>query len=165
MKWTALCFVVLLLYGSLCDAQLFHELSGAAARSQQQGTDTMERPLVWTFPSDPTIVPELIVPDEIRHHASATSVSVSCGESIVQITVQKDMFGIGQLVDPSHLTLGSCGFLAEDIGSDGNAVIIFQSELNGCESTLSVSMIILAVKNNDYQLTLYGNIHYGVFFN
>uniref|UniRef100_A0A673AGK5 Zona pellucida sperm-binding protein 3 n=1 Tax=Sphaeramia orbicularis TaxID=375764 RepID=A0A673AGK5_9TELE len=139
MKWTALCLVALLLYGSFCDAQRFQEIIGQSPHDHQQGKQIIERPLQWSFPADPTTRPEILIPNEIRHPASANSVAVNCGENIVQVIVQKDMFGIGQYVDPRHLTLGSCGFVTEDIANDGSSVIVFQSEVHGCDSSLSMT--------------------------
>ncbi|XP_036411220.1 zona pellucida sperm-binding protein 3-like [Megalops cyprinoides] len=47
-----------------------------------------------------------------------------------------DLFGIGQLIDPADLTLGGCG----STGLDSTAsVVVFETELQGCGSTLMMT--------------------------
>ncbi|KAJ8249101.1 hypothetical protein GJAV_G00231180 [Gymnothorax javanicus] len=68
------------------------------------------------------------------------AVKVYCGERSVQMEVDMDLLGTGQLIQPSDLTLGGCG----PVGQDGsNQVLVFETELHSCGSVLAVSHICL----------------------
>ncbi|XP_031688937.1 zona pellucida sperm-binding protein 3 [Oncorhynchus kisutch] len=63
------------------------------------------------------------------------TVGVKCGENLVQVEVKQDLFGIGQLIQPAHLTLGGCAAVGEDVEAQR---LIFESELQGCGSKLEM---------------------------
>ncbi|XP_054475776.1 zona pellucida sperm-binding protein 3-like [Anoplopoma fimbria] len=149
MKWTAVCLVALALLGSFCDAQYWE----AAPNSQkptyqepapskenhnelQQVKQTFEKSLTWTYPAPPPPEPVVEVPFEMRYPVPAATVAVDCREKIAHVEVKKDMFGIGQLINPADLSLGNCGAVAED---SADQVLIFESELHDCLSTLVLS--------------------------
>lgn len=74
---------------------------------------------------------EVVTPRPVR----PDSVKAFCGENSVQVEAQMDLFGIGQVIQPSDITLGGCG----PTGQDGSAqVLVFETELQGCGSTLTV---------------------------
>ncbi|XP_071007483.1 zona pellucida sperm-binding protein 3-like [Oncorhynchus clarkii lewisi] len=101
-----------------------------------QSKQGFETPLTWTFPHDP--VPEA-KPDvrnvELKQPVPANTVGVKCGENLVQVEVKQDLFGIGQLIQPAHLTLGGCAAVGEDVEAQR---LIFESELQGCGSKLEM---------------------------
>lgn len=103
-----------------------------------QSKQGLETPLTWTFPHDP--VPEA-KPDvrnvELKQPVPANTVGVKCGENLVQVEVKQDLFGIGQLIQPAHLTLGGCAAV-EDVEAQR---LIFESELQGCGSKLEVAFV------------------------
>ncbi|TNN45579.1 Zona pellucida sperm-binding protein 3 [Liparis tanakae] len=146
MKYTALCLLVLALFGSFCEAQRTgfqkpYQKPAAAAKQvpyepQQQAKQRFEKPLTWIYPEDPQpeVVPE--VPFELRYPVAAASVSVECRESAVHVEVKRDMFGIGQFINAADLTLGNCGAVAEN--SPGET-LIFESELQNCLSSLGMT--------------------------
>uniref|UniRef100_A0AAZ3SHB8 Zona pellucida sperm-binding protein 3 n=1 Tax=Oncorhynchus tshawytscha TaxID=74940 RepID=A0AAZ3SHB8_ONCTS len=102
-----------------------------------QSKQGFETPLTWTFPRDP--VPEA-KPDvrnvELKQPVPANTVGVKCGENLVQVEVTQDLFGIGQLIQPAHLTLGGCAAVGEDVEAQR---LIFESELQGCGSKLEMA--------------------------
>ncbi|XP_070686392.1 zona pellucida sperm-binding protein 3-like [Pempheris klunzingeri] len=154
MKWTAVCLVALALLGSFCHAQwkdpyprqptyqkpaappVRQEPSKQVPQDPQQSKQTFETPLTWKYPEDPRPDPQPDVPFELRHPVPAATVAVECREKIAHVEVMKDMFGIGQFIRPADLTLGRCGHVAEDTGAQ---VLIFESELHECDSSLSVT--------------------------
>ena len=64
------------------------------------------------------------------------SVKVQCGETSVQLEVDVDLLGIGNLIQPSDITLGGCGPVGQD-----HSHLLFETELHGCGSTLMVCSI------------------------
>ena len=83
---------------------------------------TLGRPKLPTVPVEaPTAKPD--------------AVAVHCGEGSVQLEVDMDLLGIGHLIQPSDITLGGCGPV-EQKGS--TPVLLFETELHGCGSVLSV---------------------------
>ncbi|XP_039990169.1 zona pellucida sperm-binding protein 3-like [Xiphias gladius] len=155
MKCTAVCLVVLALFGSLCDAQwkdVPHKPSipkyqkpAAPVRQEPikqvpqeppQTKQTFERPLTWTYPEDPKPELQPEVPFELRHPVPAATVAVDCREKDAHVEVKKDLFGIGQLINPADLTLGQCGAVAEDTAAQ---VLIFEAELHDCGSSLAMT--------------------------
>lgn len=150
MKGTAVCFVALALLGSFCDAQ-WEAYNNEPNRYQkpirqdpikqvpldpQQTKQTFSKPLTWSYPLEPQPEPQPQVPFELRTPVAAATVAVECREMDAHVEVKKDMFGIGQLINPSDLTLGTCGAVAEDTAAQ---VLIFESELQECGSVLKVS--------------------------
>lgn len=66
---------------------------------------------------------------------SANTVEVQCGEVSVKVQVKQDFLGNNQFINPSDLTLGGC----PSVGFDDHArIVAFESELQGCGSTLTV---------------------------
>ena len=60
---------------------------------------------------------------------------VYCGESSVQIEVDMDLLGIGHVIQPSDITLGGCGPVAQD---ESTGMLLFETELHDCGSVLAV---------------------------
>uniref|UniRef100_W5NAY5 Zona pellucida sperm-binding protein 3 n=1 Tax=Lepisosteus oculatus TaxID=7918 RepID=W5NAY5_LEPOC len=55
------------------------------------------------------------------------SVSSQCGESTIVVQVKTDLFGTGQVISPTDLSLGDC------------ALLIFEAELHSCGSALTMT--------------------------
>ena len=161
MKWTAVCLVALALFGSFCDAQWSGYQKPApqqeAKHPPQQSKQSFEKPLTWVYPLPPVIDPMPEVPFELRHPVPAATVAVECRETIAHVEVKRDLFGIGQFINPADLTLGVCPVTAEDIAAQ---VLIFDAQLHDCGSLLMVSTMKnisyckTAVKNNEYSCCL-----------
>nr|BAJ61010.1 egg envelope protein [Anguilla japonica] len=62
------------------------------------------------------------------------SVKAHCGETSVQLEVDVDLFGIGNLIQPSDITLGGC----DPIGQD-HSWLLFETQLHACGSTLMMT--------------------------
>ncbi|KAJ8342389.1 hypothetical protein SKAU_G00323170 [Synaphobranchus kaupii] len=62
------------------------------------------------------------------------SVTVQCGEDSIQLNVDVDLLGIGNLIQPSDITLGSCGPVGQD-----HSHLLFETELHGCDGTLMMT--------------------------
>ncbi|XP_016393977.1 zona pellucida sperm-binding protein 3-like [Sinocyclocheilus rhinocerous] len=93
-------------------------------------------PLTWHFPVMPEEPQQPDVPFEQRVPIAPQSVAAQCGENFVHVEVKKDFFGIGQLVNPSFLTLGGCAAVGEDPEAE---VLIFEYELQTCDSSLMMT--------------------------
>lgn len=61
--------------------------------------------------------------------------AVRCSESKIQVEVKQDLMGKGKLINPEELTLGGCSPIEVDNWAH---VLVFESELHGCGSTLVV---------------------------
>ncbi|KAJ8407526.1 hypothetical protein AAFF_G00273830 [Aldrovandia affinis] len=87
---------------------------------------TFQTPKPTTAPPKTVVdYPPLVKPDTVR---------AQCEESSVQVEVDLDLLGIGQLIEPSDITLGGCA----PVGQDNSAqALLFESELQGCGSTLT----------------------------
>ncbi|KAJ8384571.1 hypothetical protein AAFF_G00201040 [Aldrovandia affinis] len=59
-----------------------------------------------------------------------------CGEGSVIVEAQMDLLGIGQLIQPSEITLGGCWPTGQD---DSAQVLVFETELQGCGSALTMT--------------------------
>ncbi|XP_073699837.1 zona pellucida sperm-binding protein 3-like [Garra rufa] len=92
--------------------------------------------LTWSFPSLPEEPPQPDIPFELRHPVPASSVAAQCAESSVYVEVMEDFFGTGKILSSSAFTLGGCGATGEDPSAQ---VLIFESELHGCGSTITVT--------------------------
>ncbi|KAA0720388.1 Zona pellucida sperm-binding protein 3 [Triplophysa tibetana] len=104
-------------------------------QSKQLLQGPMEK-LTWTFPSPPEEPLQPEIPFELQNPLSPNSVGAQCGENSVYVEVMEDFFGTGQLLMASGFALGGCG----PTGQDNNArVLIFESELHGCGSMLTMS--------------------------
>ncbi|XP_032380434.1 zona pellucida sperm-binding protein 3 isoform X1 [Etheostoma spectabile] len=148
MKCTAVCLVVLALHVSLGDAQW---VPGVVAptipkwnepsknpqvpQTPQQSKQTFDKPLTWKYPvvPPPEVIP--VVPFEQRHPVPAATVAVQCREKIAHVEVKRDLFGIGQLINPADIFLGNCAPVAQD---PVTKVLIFEVALQNCQSTLTM---------------------------
>ncbi|XP_030642506.1 zona pellucida sperm-binding protein 3-like [Chanos chanos] len=92
--------------------------------------------LSWSFPKTPEKPKQPAVPFELQMPVPAHSVAVQCGENRVFVEVKQDMFGIGQPIQPAALTLGGC--TASEVDQTAQ-VVLFQSELQECGSTLTMT--------------------------
>ncbi|AWP08597.1 putative zona pellucida sperm-binding protein 3-like [Scophthalmus maximus] len=151
MKCSVGCLVALVLLGSLCDAQygkpirnpiqkpaqpVRQEPSKQVPQQPEQSRQTFEKPLTWRYPEIPQPVTQPEVPFELRYPVPAATVAVECREQIAHVEVKKDLFGIGQFINPADLTLGTCPAAAEDTGAQ---VLIFESLLHDCGSSLAMT--------------------------
>ncbi|KAL6460895.1 hypothetical protein MHYP_G00308610 [Metynnis hypsauchen] len=89
--------------------------------------------LTWRFPQAPEKPQQPAVHFEPRQPVSAVSVAAECGENSVYVEVKKDLFGTGELINPSALSLGGCAAIGEDSAAQ---VLIFEAELQLCNSVL-----------------------------
>ncbi|XP_078112940.1 zona pellucida sperm-binding protein 3-like isoform X2 [Sander vitreus] len=101
----------------------------------QQTKHTFEKPLNWKYPVVAPSVAPVVVPFELRYPVPAATVAVECKEKVAHVEVKKDMFGIGQLINPADLFLGNCAPVAEDPVAK---VLIFEVALQDCQSTLTM---------------------------
>lgn len=139
MKSATLCLLALALFGSLCDAQAIPKpgrYEPQKPSAPQQAKQTFDKKITWTYPLDPKPEPKPEVPFEMRYPVAASTVAVECRERDARVEVKKDLFGIGQFINPADLTLGNCAVLAEDALAQ---VLIFEADLHACESTRTVS--------------------------
>lgn len=139
MKLTGVCVLVLAFLGSFCDAQWQKPGKPSSPKQPpqqpQQQLQTFEKELTWRYPDDPQPEPKPNVPFEMRYPVPAATVAVECREAIAHVEVKKDMFGIGQPINPNDLTLGNCAPVAEDNAAE---VLIYEAELHQCGSQLMV---------------------------
>ncbi|KAJ6664184.1 hypothetical protein lerEdw1_008400 [Lerista edwardsae] len=84
-----------------------------------------------------------------RALSDLTPVQVKCGEAQVVVTVNRDLFGTGRLVQAADLTLGSpgCEYTSVD---DATETVLFEAGLHECGSTLQMTPDSLI-----YSTTLY----------
>lgn len=66
-------------------------------------------------------------------------VTVQCGEAQVVVTVKRDLFGTGRLVQAADLSLGfpGCQYTSVD---DVKEIVVFEAGLHECGSTLQVRL-------------------------
>ncbi|CAL8350031.1 unnamed protein product [Lota lota] len=89
-------------------------------------------PLSWTFPEEPAPVAPIAPPMfQLRPPTNTDNLAIRCGEDAVDVEVSQDLLGTGRLVQPEELTLGGCSATLAD---DDSEVLIFHSELHGCNS-------------------------------
>uniref|UniRef100_A0AAY3ZV89 Zona pellucida sperm-binding protein 3 n=1 Tax=Denticeps clupeoides TaxID=299321 RepID=A0AAY3ZV89_9TELE len=62
---------------------------------------------------------------------SVSSVAATCDENMVHVQVKKDVFGSGELIRASDISLGGCGVTGEDSVAQ---LLYFQSYLQACGS-------------------------------
>ncbi|CAB1441011.1 unnamed protein product [Pleuronectes platessa] len=105
-------------------------------KDPQQAKQTFEKPLTWRYPADPQPEPKAEVPFELVFPVAAASVAVECRERDAVVEVKRDLFGIGKLINPADLTLGTCPAFGEDQAAQ---VLIYQSDLSNCGSTLALT--------------------------
>ncbi|KAL4635236.1 zona pellucida sperm-binding protein 3-like [Arapaima gigas] len=65
-----------------------------------------------------------------------SGVKVECREDSILVSVQQDMLGTGQLIQPSEIALGGCGPTGED---PSTGMLMFESPLQGCGSTVMMT--------------------------
>lgn len=94
--------------------------------------------LTWTFPRLPEEPEQPAVPFALRQAISANSVAAQCGENAVYVEVMEDFFGTGKPLMASAFSLGGCTATGEDNTAQ---VLIFESELHGCNSMLTVRVL------------------------
>ncbi|XP_043088430.1 zona pellucida sperm-binding protein 3-like isoform X3 [Puntigrus tetrazona] len=103
---------------------------------QKQLMQAPVKPLTWRFPIVPEVPSEVAVNFQLRQPVTPSSVAVLCSESQVHVEVQQDMFGDGQLIQPSGLSMGGCPV----VGQDPNAkVLIFEYALQDCNSVTTMT--------------------------
>ncbi|XP_062404634.1 zona pellucida sperm-binding protein 3-like [Sardina pilchardus] len=103
---------------------------------QSQEKQDPVKPLKWKFPSRPVPPTEPEVPVVPKMPVPANSVAAKCGATDVQVEVHRDFFGTGRLIQPADMLLGDCTFTREDLSAQ---VLLFESELHGCGSSLQVT--------------------------
>ncbi|XP_026167224.1 zona pellucida sperm-binding protein 3-like isoform X2 [Mastacembelus armatus] len=146
MKCSAACLLALTLLGCFRDAQLSRSFPSRFQKSlpplgvvppqdTQQSKQQFTKPLTWKYPEDPKPDLDPVVPFELRYPVAAATVAVECREKDAHVEVKKDFFGIGQLISPADLTLGTCAPIAEDTAAQ---VLIFEAELQDCGSSLTM---------------------------
>ncbi|KAJ7998154.1 hypothetical protein DPEC_G00219650 [Dallia pectoralis] len=113
-----------------------------AFNNQRQSSDVQPEPvptepLTWTFPRDPVHAarPETAT-FEPKQPQPGDTVGVRCGDDRVRVEVKRDLFGIGQLIRPSDLTLGGCVAIGGDVEDQR---LNFESDLQGCNSRLEIT--------------------------
>uniref|UniRef100_H2M2R4 Zona pellucida sperm-binding protein 3 n=1 Tax=Oryzias latipes TaxID=8090 RepID=H2M2R4_ORYLA len=142
MKFTAVCLVVLALLDGFCDAQhnygkpSYPPTGSKTPQDPTQQKQLHEKELTWKYPADPQPEAKPVVPFEQRYPVPAATVAVECREDLAHVEAKKDLFGIGQFIDPADLTLGTCPPSAEDPAAQ---VLIFESPLQNCGSVLTMT--------------------------
>ncbi|CAO2629991.1 Zona pellucida sperm-binding protein 3 [Lemmus lemmus] len=68
---------------------------------------------------------------------STSSVEVECLEAELVVTVNRDLFGTGKLIEPGHLTLGSES--CQPLVSVDTDVVRFKAQLHECSSRVQVT--------------------------
>ncbi|XP_017277507.1 uncharacterized protein LOC108239356 [Kryptolebias marmoratus] len=108
-----------------------------AGRFHSKWIQSADDKLRWKFPVEP-VEPEIRPPVQLKVQQPVVSnkVAVKCGESRVQVEVSQDLLGVGKLAKPDEVTLGGCPPAEIDPLSH---VLIFESELHACGSTLEVN--------------------------
>uniref|UniRef100_A0A8D0BND9 Zona pellucida sperm-binding protein 3 n=1 Tax=Salvator merianae TaxID=96440 RepID=A0A8D0BND9_SALMN len=91
----------------------------------------------------------LVDVSEPRALSNWNPVTVQCGEAQVVVTVNRDLFGTGRLVQASDLILGSLGCPYTSLNAEEN-VVIFEAGLHQCGSTLQMTADSLV-----YSISLY----------
>ena len=107
-----------------------------------QSKQTLQGPvkqLSWMFPRMPEKPKEPERPFVLREPVPANSVAVRCREADVQVEVNQDFFGTGQLIHPADLSLGDCAVTGED---PSDQVLVFEYELHRCDSKIQVRCLL-----------------------
>ncbi|XP_048860141.1 zona pellucida sperm-binding protein 3-like [Brienomyrus brachyistius] len=71
-----------------------------------------------------------------RPEAEVQPVLAECQESSVLVAVQRDLLGFGRLIQPAEVHLGGCAPKGQDASAQ---LLLFESELHGCGSTLTMT--------------------------
>ncbi|XP_028275749.1 zona pellucida sperm-binding protein 3-like [Parambassis ranga] len=121
---------------SAAEPERKHSSQQAGGLKSQQEWSARE-PLFWKFPADPVDCLKKPPIDfkprrPVETNRVVTSrVAVRCGESKIQVEVSQDLLGLGKLIKPQDITLGSCPATEID---DSSHVLVFESELHKCGS-------------------------------
>lgn len=138
-KGITVCLTALALLGPLCDAKSLNQKAREPERpSQTKQTISL---FSWSYPETEEQPTSTQVVVEVNNPEPAETVSATCGETTAVVTVQKDMFGNGQIINPSDLLLGGCGNTFEDGSS-----LVFEPQLHECESISEVSTVRKSVE-------------------
>uniref|UniRef100_A0AAY3ZW77 Zona pellucida sperm-binding protein 3 n=1 Tax=Denticeps clupeoides TaxID=299321 RepID=A0AAY3ZW77_9TELE len=70
---------------------------------------------------------------------SVSSVAATCDENMVHVQVKKDVFGSGELIRASDISLGGCGVTGEDSVAQ---LLYFQSYLQACGSQMTNDTLV-----------------------
>lgn len=108
---------------------------GPGFPQSEQMFQTPVKPLQWKYPEMPK-KPEVPVAETLpKEPVPVDPVAVRCGEADVQVEVDRDFFGTGQLIESADMSLGDCAATGEDPSAQ---VLVFESELHRCGSKLQV---------------------------
>uniref|UniRef100_A0AAY3ZZJ0 Zona pellucida sperm-binding protein 3 n=1 Tax=Denticeps clupeoides TaxID=299321 RepID=A0AAY3ZZJ0_9TELE len=92
--------------------------------------------LTWKYPEMPVEPTSPPVQFQLREPVSVSSVAATCDENMVHVQVKKDLFGSGELIRASDISLGGCGVTGEDSVAQ---LLYFQSYLQMTNDTLVYS--------------------------
>lgn len=136
IKGITVCLTALALLGLLCDAKPVTQHQKAREPERPSQRKQTFNTFIWTYPEreeQPTSTQVVVAMDEPE---PAETVTATCGENTAMVTVQKDLFGNGQIISPKDLLLGGCSNNFEDSTS-----LIFEPQLHECESISQVSTV------------------------
>ncbi|XP_029952161.1 zona pellucida sperm-binding protein 3-like [Salarias fasciatus] len=140
LKCSTACLVALALLDCFCEAQYGIQKPSTPQKPSpqypQQEKQNFGKPLDWKYPEEvkPAVKPE--GPFEQRNPVAARTVAVDCREQSAYVEVQKDLFAIGQFINPADLTIGNCAVTGEDRVAQ---VLIFEFALQDCGSQLTLT--------------------------
>ena len=112
-------------------------LQGPMAVQSKQAKQRPVKKLTWHFPQVPETPGQMKVDFELRQPTRPNSVGAHCEENLVRVVVKKDLFGTGEPINPSFLSLGGCAAVGEDLHAQ---FLVFESDLQACNSALIVSL-------------------------
>ncbi|KPP76600.1 ZP3 protein-like, partial [Scleropages formosus] len=115
-------FVVLVLMGCECLGEVTKQSKVQSGPRLQLQPSHAEVPAFARFAAQQQVTPN--------------TVKAECSENSIVVDVQQDFFGIGQLIDPSEITLGGCPVTGWDVSTK---VLRFESQLQDCGSTLMIT--------------------------
>lgn len=136
IKGITVCLTALALLGLLCDANPFQYQQKAREPERPSQRKQTFQTFTWSYPEEeekPTSTQVVVAVDEPE---PAETVTAACGETSALVTVQKDLFANGQIINPKDLLLGGCGYNFEDGSS-----LVFEPQLHECESISQVSTV------------------------
>ncbi|XP_058847193.1 zona pellucida sperm-binding protein 3-like [Acipenser ruthenus] len=116
----------------------------------------------WSWSDQPVYNPVLFTAPRVVFQAKPTplsvqradlsllnSVTLDCRKDAMVVTVNRDLFGIGYLVNSADLSVGSAGCSAASSDSVANTVL-FSIQLQDCGSTFQVFPDFLSYTNHLY---------------
>uniref|UniRef100_A0AAY4BJI2 Zona pellucida sperm-binding protein 3 n=1 Tax=Denticeps clupeoides TaxID=299321 RepID=A0AAY4BJI2_9TELE len=95
--------------------------------------------LTWKYPEMPVEPTSPPVQFQLREPVSVSSVAATCDENMVHVQVKKDLFGSGELIRASDISLGGCGVTGEDSVAQ---LLYFQSYLQACGSQMTNDTLV-----------------------